>query len=122
MRQFKYEQGIPGGKIRRPFSPMVTNPTSVQNMLLGLEMANRVDQSFVKVHFHKMTIEYSNWLIDKIVDMEAERIAMIEKFLRDNWERPDEDNYESKSRDRNNEVHSTKGINNQQKKKRLKTK
>ena len=77
LRQFKYEQGILGGKIRRPFSPVVRNPTSVQNMLLGLEMANRVDQSFVKVHFHKMTIEYSNWLIDKIVDKE-ERIAMKE--------------------------------------------
>ena len=48
LRQFKYEQGMPGGKRRRFF-------TSVQNMILGLEMANRVDQSFVKVHFHKMT-------------------------------------------------------------------
>ena len=55
MRQFKYEQGMLGGKRRRPFSPVDTNPTSVQNMLLGLEMAGRVDQSFVKVHFHKMT-------------------------------------------------------------------
>ena len=53
-------------------------------MLLGLEIANWVDQSFVKVHFHKMTIEYSNWLIDKIVDKGAERIAMREQFLRDN--------------------------------------
>ena len=40
LRQFKYEQGIPGGKRRRPFSPMDTNPTFVQNMLLGLEMAD----------------------------------------------------------------------------------
>ena len=121
MRQFKYEQGIPGGKIRRPFSPMVTNPTSVQNMLLGLEMANRVDQSFVKVHFHKMTIEYSNWLINKIVDKE-ERIAMKEQFLRYNGERPDEENYEFKRRDMNDEVPITKEINDQQKQKRLKTK
>ena len=43
-----------GDKRRRPFSPMDTNPTSVKNMLLGLEMADRVDQSFVKVHFHRM--------------------------------------------------------------------
>ena len=71
MRQFKYEQGMPGGKRRRFF-------TSVQNMILGLEMANRVDQSFVKVHFHRMTTEYSNWLIDKIVDKETERIAIRE--------------------------------------------
>ena len=69
---------MPSGKRRRPFTPVDTNPTSVQNMLLGLEMADQVDQSFVKVHFHRMTIEYSNWLIDKIVDNEAERVAMRE--------------------------------------------
>ena len=57
---------------------MDTNPTSVQNMLLGLDIADRVDQSFVKVHFHRMTTKYSNWLIDKIVDKEAKRIAMRE--------------------------------------------
>ena len=57
LRQFKYEQGMPGGKRRRFFTPVDTNPTSVKNMLLGLEMADRVDQSFVKVHFHKMTTE-----------------------------------------------------------------
>ena len=69
---------MPSGKRRRPFTPVDTNPTSVQNMLLGLEMADQVNQSFVKVHFHRMTIEYSNWLIDKIVDNEAERVAMRE--------------------------------------------
>ena len=73
LRQFKYEQGMPGGKRRRPFSPMDTNPTSIQNMLVGLEMADRVDQSFVKVHFHKMTTEYSSQLIEQIVDKEAEK-------------------------------------------------
>ena len=82
-------------------------------MLLGLEMANRVDQSFVKVHFHKMTIEYSNWLIDKIVDKEAKRIAMREQFLRDNEERPDEDNYEFKRRDNAGKVTITEGIDDQ---------
>ena len=51
MRQFKYEQGMPSVKRRRPFSLVDTNPTFVKNMLLGLEMADRVDQSFVKVHF-----------------------------------------------------------------------
>ena len=104
LRQFKYEQGIPGGKRRRPFSPMDTNPTSIQNMLLGLVMSDRVDQSFVKVHFHKMTTKYSNWLIDNIVDKEVERIAMRELFLRDNWERLDEDNNELKRRDNANKV------------------
>ena len=49
---------------------------NIRNMLLGLEMANQVDQSFVKVHFHRMTIEYSNWLVDKIADKEANMVAM----------------------------------------------
>ena len=113
---------MPSGNRRRFFIPMDTNPTSIQNMLLGLEMADRVDQSFVKVHFDKMTTEYSDWLIDKIVDKEAERIVMREQFLRDNWEKSDEDNYELKRRDNDNQVPITKEINDQQKKKRLKTK
>ena len=91
-------------------------------MLLGLEMADQVDQFFVKVDFHKMTTEYSNWLIDKIVDKEAERIAMREQFLKDNQERPSEDNYEFKRRDNNEKVTITEEIKDQQKKKRLKTK
>ena len=74
---------MPGGekkekKKRRPFTLMDINPTFVKNMLLGMEMANRVDQSFVKVHFHKMTTEYSNWLINKIVDKEAEMVTIRE--------------------------------------------
>ena len=91
-------------------------------MLLGLEMVDRVDQSFVRVHFHKITTKYSNWLIDKIVDKEAERIAMREQFLKDNQERPSEDNYEFKRRDNNEKVPITEEIKDQQKKKRLKTK
>ena len=43
LRQFKYEQGMPSGNRRRPFTPVDTNPTSVKNMLLGLEMADQVD-------------------------------------------------------------------------------
>jgi len=35
-----------------------------------------VDQSFVKVHFNRMTIEYSNWLVNKIADKEADMVAM----------------------------------------------
>ena len=60
LRQFQYEHRTPGGKGRKPFTLVDTNPTSTRNMLLGLEMADQVDQSFVKVHFHRMTIEYSN--------------------------------------------------------------
>ena len=85
LRQFQYEQGMPSGK-RRTFTPVDTNPTSIKNMLLGLEMADRVDQSFAKVHFHRMTTEYSNWLVNKIVDKEAEMVAMRKQFLRDNQE------------------------------------
>ena len=101
---------------------MDTNPTSVMNMLLGLEMADWVYQSFVKVHFHRMTIEYSNRLIDKIVDKETERIAMREQFLKDNRERPDEDNYEFKRRDNDDKVRITEEISDQQKEKRLNSK
>ena len=89
---------------------MDTNPTFVQSIQLGLEMADRVDQSFVKVHFHKMTTKYSNWLIDKIVDKWAERIAMREQFLRDNREGPDEVNYEFKRRDNADKVPIIEGI------------
>ena len=96
---------------------MDTNPTSVINMLLGLEMVDWVYQSFVKVHFHRMTIEYSNWLIDKIVDKETKRIAMREQFLKDNRERLDEDNYESKRRDNDDKVRITGEISDQEKEK-----
>ena len=122
MRQFQYEQGLPGGKKRRPFTPVDTNPTSIRNMPLGLEMTDRVDQSFVKVRFHRMTTEYSNWLVDKIVDKEAEMVAMRKQFLRDNGERHDEDSYEFKRREEGDEVPSTEEINDQPKEKRVKTK
>ena len=69
-----------------------------------------------------MTTKYSNQLINKIVDKEAEMVAMREQFLRDNWERHSEDNYEFKRRDKNDEVPNTKEINDQQKEKREKTK
>ena len=92
---------------------MDTNPISVQNMRLGLEMADRVDQAFVKVHFHRMTTEYSNWLIDKIVDKEAGKIAMREQFLKDNWERPNKENYEFKRRDNDDKVPIIEEINDQ---------
>ena len=101
---------------------MNINPTSIKNMLLGLEMVDRVDQSFFKVHFHKMTTEYFNRLVNKIVDKEAEMVAMRKQFLNDNWEKPDEDNFEFRRRDNDDKVPFTKGIGDQQKEKRLKTK
>ena len=108
---------MPGGKRRRPFTPMNTNPTSIRNMLLSLEMVDRVDQSFVNVHFHRMTTEYSNWLVDKIVDNETMMVAMRKQFLRDNWERHDDDNYEFKRMYKDEKVPSTKEINDQPKEK-----
>ena len=60
--------------------------------------------------------------MDKIVDKEAEMVAMRKQFLRDNRERHDEDNYEFKRREEGDKVPSTKEINDQQKEKREKTK
>ena len=67
-------------------------------------------------------MEYSNQLVNKIVDKEAEMVAMRKQFLRDNQERPNEDNYEFKGRDMDDQVPITEEINDQQKEKRLKTK
>ena len=62
-----------------------------------------MDLSFVEVHFHRMTTKYSNWLVNNIFDKEAKMVAMREQFLKDNRERPDEDNYEFKRRDGNDD-------------------
>ena len=99
---------------------MDTNPTSIRNMLLGLEMAERVDQSFVKVHFHRMTTEYSNQLVNKITDKEANMVVMRKQFLRDNQEKHEADNYEFKRRDNDDKVPSTDGNIEQPKEKRPK--
>ena len=69
-----------------------------------------------------MTTKYSNWLVSKIVDKEAEMVAMRKQFLKDNRERPDEDNYEFKRRDNDDKVRITGEISDQQKEKRLKSK
>ena len=113
---------MPGGRGRKPFTLVDTNPTSIRIMLLGLEMADWVDQSFVKVHFQRMTTKYSNWLVNKIADKEAGIVAMRKQFLRDNRERHEADNYEFKRRDKDDKVPSIDGINEQPKEKRLKTK
>ena len=120
LRQFQYEQGMPGGKRRKPFTPVDTNPTSIRNMLLGLEMVDQVDQSFVKVTFHRRTTKYSNWLVNKIVDKEADMDAMRKQFLKDIRERHEADNYEFKRRDNDDKVPGTNGTNEQPKEKRLK--
>ena len=78
-----------------------------------------MDQSFVKVHFHKMTTEYLKWLVNKIVDKEAKVVAMRKQFLKDNQEKPDEGNYEFKRRDIDDKVSIIEEVNDHQKKKRL---
>ena len=47
---------------------------------------------------------------------------MRKQFLKDNWERHDDDNYEFKRRDKDDKVPSTEEINDQLKEKRQKTK
>ena len=89
-------------------------------MLLGLDMVDWVDQSFVKVHFHKMTVEYSNWLVDKIVDRKTGMVSMREQFLGDGKSKQEDDNYEFKRRDRDDRSVATNGTSDQSQKKNLK--
>ena len=67
-----------------------------------------------------MTTEYSNWLVDKIAEKEADMVATRKQFLKYNWERHDDDNYEFKRRDKHDKVPITEEINYQPKEKRLK--
>ena len=113
---------MPSGRGRKPFTPMDTNPTSMRNMLLGLDMADQVDQSFVKVHFHRMTMEYSNWLVNKITNKKANMASMRKQFLKDNQEKHEANNYEFKRRDKDDKVPTTDGTNEQPKEKRMKKK
>ena len=61
-------------------------------------------------------------MVEKIVDKEADMVAMRKQFLKDNQERHDDDNYEFKRRDKDDKVPSTEEINDQPKEKKLKTK
>ena len=78
-------------------------------------MADQVDQSFVKVHFHKMTMEYSNQLVNKIANKEVDTAAMRKLFLKDNREEHEADNYEFRRKDKDDKVPSTDGTNEQPK-------
>ena len=89
-------------------------------MLLGLDMANRVDQSFIKVYFHKITVEYFNWLVNKINDKETNMASMRKRFLETNQDKQRDNNYEFKGRDKDGGVLTTDGTNEQSKKKKLK--
>ena len=100
LSQFQYEQGMPGSRGRKPFVPVDTTPTSVRNMLLDLDMADQVDQSFVKVYFYKIIVEYSNWLVGKIRDKETNMASIRKQFLEDNQGKQGDNNYEFKTRQR----------------------
>ena len=89
-------------------------------MLLGLDMANRVDQSFIKVYFHKITVEYFNWLVNKINDKETNMASMRKRFLETNQDKQRDNNYEFKGRDKDGGVLTIDGTNEQSKKKKLK--
>ena len=69
-----------------------------------------------------MTIEYSNWLMEKIANKEADVVAMRKQFLRDNQEKHKADSYEFRRRDKDDKVTSIDGIIEQPKEKRLKKK
>ena len=81
-----------------------------------------MDHSSMKVHFQRMTTNYSNWLVNKIADKEADMVAMRKQFLRDNRERHEANNYEFKRRVKDDEVPSIDEINEQPKEKKLKKK
>ena len=86
-------------------------------MLLGLDMANRVDQSFIKVYFHKITMEYFNWLVNKINDKETNMASMRKRFLETNQDKQRDNNYEFKGRDKDGGVLTTvEPMNNQRRK------
>ena len=57
--------------------------------------------------------------MNKIVDKEAKMVAMRKQFLKDNREKPNEDNYEFKRRDNVDKVSIIEEVNDHQKKKRL---
>ena len=57
-------------------------------------------------------------MVDKITD----KVAIRKQFLRDNWERHDNDNYEFKRREKDDKGPSREEINDQPKEKKLKTK
>ena len=60
--------------------------------------------------------------MNKIVDKEANMVAMRKQFLKDNQEKHEADNYEFRRRDKDDKVTSIDGIIEQPKEKRLKKK
>ena len=60
--------------------------------------------------------------MNKIVDKEAEMVAIRKQYLRDNRERHEVDNYKFKRRDQYDKLPSIDEINEQPKEKRLKKK
>ena len=91
-------------------------------MQLGLDMADWVDQSFVKAHFQQMTMEYSSWLVNKIADKEVDMASVRKIFLKNNQEKHEANNYEFKRGDKDDKVATADGTKEQPKKRRLKKK
>ena len=119
LRQFQYEQRMPSGKRRKPFTLVDTNHTSIRNMLLSLEMVDRVDQSrftftewlqnTLTGWWTRLLIKKLRWLLwennfSEIIEKDMLKTTMNSKKGQ-GWRSP-----------------STKEINDQQKEKRMKTK
>ena len=63
-------------------------------------------------------MEYSNWLVDKIVDRETNMVSMREQFLGDGKGKQEDGNYEFKGRDSDDGLAATDGTSDQWKKKK----
>ena len=67
-------------------------------------------------------MEYSNWLVNKIVDKETDMASMRKQFLKDNQDKHGDNNYEFKRKDKDDKVPTIEGTNEQPKQKGLKRK
>ena len=67
-------------------------------------------------------MEYSNWLVNKIADKEADMASRRKQFLKYNQDKDGDSNYEFKRRDKDDKVPTIDGTNRQPKERRLKKK
>ena len=67
-------------------------------------------------------MEYSNWLVNKIVDKETDMASMRKQFLKDNQDKHGDNNYEFKRKDKDDKVPTIEGTSEQPKQKGLKRK
>ena len=68
----------------------------------------------------RLSWEYSNWLMDRIMDRETDMVSMWERFFGDGKDKQEDGNYEFKRRERDSGVIDVDRTNNQLKKRKLK--